>query len=84
VPEVIDKGVTGEVVDSVNEAICKIRSVLALDRGRVRRRFEQRFSAARMALDSAKIYRKLTGAGATRTQERLMPKISSDASEALY
>ena len=31
VPEVIDKGVTGEVVDSVNEAICKIRSVLALD-----------------------------------------------------
>jgi hypothetical protein len=34
VPEVIDKGVTGEVVDNVNEAICKIRSVLALDRGR--------------------------------------------------
>ena len=39
VPEVIDSGVTGEVVDSVDEAICKIGSVLALDRGRVRRRF---------------------------------------------
>jgi glycosyltransferase involved in cell wall biosynthesis len=84
VPEVIDKGVTGEVVDSVNEAICKIGSLLALDRGKVRRRFEQRFSAARMALHYAKIYRKLTGAGATHTQERLMPKISSDTGEALY
>ncbi len=49
VAEVIDSGVTGEVVDSVAEAVCKIGSVLALDRGRVRRRFEIRFSAARMA-----------------------------------
>ena len=48
VPEVVDSGVTGEVVDSVAEAICKIGSVMALDRGRVRRRFEARFSAARM------------------------------------
>jgi glycosyltransferase involved in cell wall biosynthesis len=84
VPEVIESGITGEVVDSVGEAICKIGRVLALDRGSVRRRFERRFPAARMAGDYAKIYRKLTGAGATRAQERFMPQIGNDAGEALH
>jgi Glycosyl transferases group 1 len=81
VPEVIDNGVTGEVVDSVDEAICKIGSVLALDRGRVRRRFETRFSAARMALDYAKIYRQLTGVAAMRSRKR---PIGNDAGEVVY
>jgi len=35
VPEVIDEGVTGHVVDSIDEAIPKMGSLLALDRGRV-------------------------------------------------
>ena len=84
VPEVIDGGVTGEVVDSVGEAICKIGHVLSLDRGRVRRRFDTRFSATRMASDYAKIYRKLTGAEATRTEERFKPQIGNDAGEVLH
>jgi hypothetical protein len=57
------------VVESVAEAMCKIGRVLALDRGRVRRRFDQRFSALRLARDYTKIYEKLIHAGATRTQE---------------
>jgi glycosyltransferase involved in cell wall biosynthesis len=84
VPEVVDSGATGEVVDSVGEAICKIGSVLALDRGGVRRRFERRFSAARMALDYAKIYRKLMDTGATRAGEHLMPKIGNGAGEVVH
>jgi glycosyltransferase involved in cell wall biosynthesis len=56
VPEVVDSGVTGEIVDSVSEAIQRIGTVLGLDRGRVRRRFEQRFSADRMARDYVKRY----------------------------
>src|SRR5215472_3043612 len=48
VREVIDPGVTGYVVDSVGEAICKIGSVLALERCQVRRRFEERFTSTRM------------------------------------
>ena len=82
VPEVIDSGVTGEVVDSVDEAICKIGSVLALDRGRVRRRFEQRFSAARMALDYVKIYEKLIHSIAPHAEERPLPAIVDDPGEA--
>jgi len=61
VSEVIDSGVTGEIVESVPEAICRLGRVLALDRGRVRRRFEQRFSVARMASDYVRIYEKLIG-----------------------
>jgi glycosyltransferase involved in cell wall biosynthesis len=57
--EVIDPGVTGYVVESVGEAICKIGSVLALDRGQVRRRFEERFTASRMTRDYLGIYASL-------------------------
>ena len=70
-PEVVDDGVTGYVVDSVDEAICKIGSLLALDRGRVRRRFEERFTAARMARDYVAIYRQLLSA----KQDRAAPII---------
>ena len=79
VAEVIDSGVTGEVVDSVEEAICKIGSVLALDRGRVRRRFEQRFSAARMARDYTKIYQKLIRREASQTEDAVLRPNGADA-----
>jgi glycosyltransferase involved in cell wall biosynthesis len=59
VPEVVNDGITGCIVDSVEEAICKIGRVVALDRAKVRRRFEQRFTAHRMAQDYVKIYREL-------------------------
>ena len=51
VAEVVEDGITGHIVDSVDEAIRKIGRVLALDRARVRRRFEERFTAHRMAQD---------------------------------
>jgi glycosyltransferase involved in cell wall biosynthesis len=57
--EVVDEGVTGYLVDTVDEAICKLGRVLALDRGRVRRRFEERFTAARMARDYLAVYERL-------------------------
>lgn len=56
VPEVIDHGVTGIVVDGMDEAAAALPQVLALDRRKVRERFEQRFSATRMARDYARLY----------------------------
>src|SRR5215471_8915083 len=44
---------------SRDEAVRKLPQVLALDRRTVRRRFEQRFSAARMAKDYVRVYRSL-------------------------
>jgi hypothetical protein len=43
----------------LEEAIAALPRVLALDRKKVRQRFEQRFSAIRMAEDYVKIYRSL-------------------------
>jgi len=57
VPEVIDDGITGLIVESVPEAVRKMGALLGLDRARVRRQFEARFTARRMAEAYAQIYR---------------------------
>jgi glycosyltransferase involved in cell wall biosynthesis len=59
VPEIIDPGVTGLIVNSMDEAVRMLPKVMSLDRRAVRRRFEQRFSAIRMAQDYLRIYRSL-------------------------
>ena len=59
VPEVIDHGVTGCIVDSMDEAIAAMDDLLKLDRAAVRRRFEERFTARRMALEYVAVYKQL-------------------------
>jgi glycosyltransferase involved in cell wall biosynthesis len=59
VAEIVDDGVTGRIVDTVDEAIRLLPEVIRLDRHAVRRRFEERFSASRMANDYVEVYRKL-------------------------
>jgi glycosyltransferase involved in cell wall biosynthesis len=56
VPEIIQHGRTGIVVQSKEEAIKSLPHLLALKRGVVRREFEQRFSARRMARDHVRLY----------------------------
>ena len=51
VPEVIDHGVSGMIVSSVEEAIEAVRQIPLMNRRAVRTRFEERFTAARMAAD---------------------------------
>jgi glycosyltransferase involved in cell wall biosynthesis len=62
VPEVIDVGTTGFVVDTIEEAIACVSRAQRLDRRRIRQVFEQRFTAARMAQDYCRIY-ELPGEG---------------------
>jgi glycosyltransferase involved in cell wall biosynthesis len=59
IPEVIEDGVTGRVVDSEEEAVGALPEILSYDRRAVRRRFEQRFTATRMAKDYVSTYRRL-------------------------
>ncbi|MGF1622460.1 MAG: glycosyltransferase, partial [Rhodomicrobiaceae bacterium] len=59
VPEVIDDGLSGYIVDTEEEAISVLQQTVQLDRRRVRRRFEERFSATRMAKDYVSMYEKL-------------------------
>jgi glycosyltransferase involved in cell wall biosynthesis len=59
VPEVIDDGVTGRIVDNVDEAVRALDALPSLDREAVREGFERRFTVERMALDYARLYRRL-------------------------
>ena len=61
VPEVIDHGITGFVVDGEEEAVKAIQLLAQLDRFRVRARFEQRFTAKRMAGEYVHQYETLVG-----------------------
>jgi len=59
IPEVIEDGVTGKVVDSEGEAIAALPEILSYDRRAVRQRFEERFTSTRMAKDYVGVYRRL-------------------------
>jgi len=59
VPEVIDEGVTGFIVESEEQAVEAVSRIVRLDRRKVRERFEERFSARRMAQVYERHYRQL-------------------------
>jgi glycosyltransferase involved in cell wall biosynthesis len=56
VPEVIDHGETGYIVNNVEEATAIIKQLGSFNRLRCRSRFEERFSDRRMALDYVEAY----------------------------
>jgi glycosyltransferase involved in cell wall biosynthesis len=59
VPEVITDGVTGFVVDDIDQAVWAVARVAGLSRHVCRRAFEERFDASRMARDYLDVYRRL-------------------------
>lgn len=67
VPEVIEDGVTGFIVSSMDEAIRAAAQVDGLDRGKIRRCFEQRFTAEHMAGNYLAAYRRLLSAARLST-----------------
>ncbi len=59
VPEIIDPGLTGFVVEDETSAVAVVDRLAALDRTAIRKQFEARFTARRMALDYLAAYRSL-------------------------
>jgi glycosyltransferase involved in cell wall biosynthesis len=59
VPEIVERGKTGFIVGSVDEAVHAVPQLLMLDRNKVRSRFEQRFSSPQMTREYVAIYQKL-------------------------
>jgi glycosyltransferase involved in cell wall biosynthesis len=78
VTEIVDHGVTGVIVGAMDEAIRMLPEVLALDRRAVRQRFEQRFSAARMARDYVHVYRSLLKSAALPERETAVPRLQPE------
>ena len=71
VSELIEDGVTGCVVEDETSAVGALRHLSRLSRTVIRKRFEERFTARRMARDYLAVYRDLVGAAALR------PRIAS-------
>jgi len=77
VPEIIDDGRTGFVVESIADAVAAVRKAPEIRRLECRRVFEKRFDSRRMALDYVSVYQRLlSGAAATLEPQR--------AAEGLY
>jgi glycosyltransferase involved in cell wall biosynthesis len=59
VPEVLEDGVTGYIVEGEREAVNALRHIRSLDRKRIRAEFDRRFTAQHMAQNYVKLYSRL-------------------------
>jgi glycosyltransferase involved in cell wall biosynthesis len=82
VPELIEEGVTGYIVDDIDGAVQALDKIKDFDRQRCRQRFEQRFSVARMAQDYLIVYRRLIKASADHDARIALAALHSDALKA--
>ena len=78
VAEIIDPGVTGVIVETMAQAIEALPEVLALDRRAVRRRFDERFNATRMAKDYVQVYRSLLSRREPAERASAVPRLQPE------
>ncbi|HUC97843.1 MAG TPA: glycosyltransferase, partial [Candidatus Polarisedimenticolaceae bacterium] len=82
VPELIQDGITGYIVDDIEGALQALRKIPDFDRRRCRRVFEERFSAFRMAQDYLSVYRRVIKASANHDARTALAALDSDALKA--
>jgi glycosyltransferase involved in cell wall biosynthesis len=75
VPEIVEDGLTGFVVEGKEEAIAVTDRLSRLSRRTIRQRFEERFTARRMAREYVNVYRSLIE---QRPYRRWPRRISTD------
>lgn len=75
VPEVIEDGVTGFIVESEDQAVEAVKQVARLDRRKVRARFEARFTASRMARAYETQYRQLIAGQIRQSRCQAQPAV---------
>ena len=71
VPEVVDDGITGRVVDTMAQAVAAVEEVAGYDRARIRAVFERRYSAHSMARSYETLYRRRCEPGAHLPAQQL-------------
>jgi glycosyltransferase involved in cell wall biosynthesis len=81
VPEVVQDGVTGFIVEDEEQAIAAVHKLDQLDRRQVRATFERRFAASRMALEYEREYKKLVAAEPPATRTLFSPQKLDPAGE---
>jgi len=68
--ELIENGLTGFIVADETSAVAAVDRLSELPRGRIRRRFEERFTARRMAQDYLDVYGSVMESAAPRPRLR--------------
>ena len=63
-PEILEHGITGFIVQSMDEAVQAVRRIGEIDRRASRASFDTRFTSSRMARDYLDVYRQLTSPAA--------------------
>jgi glycosyltransferase involved in cell wall biosynthesis len=71
VPEIVEHGVTGFIVDSIKDAMKAVEKLHTLDRSQIRRRFEERFSSEIMTQNYESLYHSLIAARTDRIPEKV-------------
>jgi glycosyltransferase involved in cell wall biosynthesis len=77
VPKVIDEGVTGFVVDSIEGAVRAVGQIGFMDRTAVRRQFEARFTSSQMASKYLAVYKELMAGSNLRKLIKSVPVANS-------
>lgn len=75
VPDIIENGLTGYVIDTMDQVDAAVDKVLKISRIGCRKRFEERFSAQTMATEYLKIYQQLV------KQEKVAPAMPSTVND---
>jgi glycosyltransferase involved in cell wall biosynthesis len=78
VPEVIEQGITGFIVDDIDAAVRAVEQIGSLSRWRCRQEFKRRFTAGRMARDYAAVYQKLMNANGPALIESAVAQVPEE------
>jgi glycosyltransferase involved in cell wall biosynthesis len=68
VPEVIEDGLTGFIAEDETSAVGAVHQLPRLSRATIRKRFEERFTARRMATEYLSLYRNLMKSASPRAR----------------
>jgi glycosyltransferase involved in cell wall biosynthesis len=79
VAEVMEDGVTGFIVNEIEQAVAAVRHVPDLSRARCREVFEKRFTASRMANDHINVYMRLTDSRMRKVAQSLESSLRETA-----
>jgi glycosyltransferase involved in cell wall biosynthesis len=77
VPEVMEDGVTGFIVEDLDNAAKAVSRVCDVSRARCRNTFERRFAASRMASDYIEIYKRLIETDMRKSRNGMLTSVPS-------
>ena len=77
VPEVMEDGVTGFIVEGLDDAAKSVSRVCDVSRARCRNTFERRFAASRMASDYIEIYKRLIETDMSKSRNGMLTSVPS-------